>query len=292
MNKPQNTGSACDSGLPRSRPSASRAPDSSNRTAQRRLIQVMPFIDARSLGARRQGHAWPFDVAIRWSHAGRQVATDSVLITRVFASALRRAGYGVALDVPSRHAAGGRTVPPTVLMGRIWCFNFHTHASTLLEVDISISLLDGPTLETLWQVDFPVEDDLPFWIGLGCRPEEMTRTALREVEEAALLQFQSDPFRRAAGWPEADRGPAPAEAEPVHQVVIASSWTSTDQGHITAAAHESDPASSSNVGMAADKGEPMSRNSRQTSANRVDRLQTACLEGEPCEQARLGRSGP
>jgi len=192
------------------------------------------------------------------------VAAGSGLVTRVFANALRRAGYLAAIDASSGPTLGRSAVQHIVLVGRIWSFNFQTHASTLLEVDVSISLWDGPTAETLWRMDFPTEDDLPFWIGLGCKPEEMARAALREVEEAALLQFQSDPFRRAAGWPDAAGEPAPSEADTPHRIVAAPSWTGTDQGEITATAHESVPASGSAAGLAMGEGEPVSHNSHGT----------------------------
>jgi len=234
------------------------------RPAKHTAIQVRPFLDARSQGSHPQGHVRPFDPQILLSNARGPVAAGSGLVTRVFANALRRAGYHVAIDASSGTTLGGSAVQPIVLVGRIWSFNFQTHASTLLEVDVSISLWDGPTAETVWRMDFPAEDDLPFWIGLGCKPEEMAHAALREVEEAALLQFQSNPFRRAAGWPDAAGEPAPSEADTLHRIVAAPSWTATDQGEITATAHESMPASGSAAGPAMGEGELVSHNSHGT----------------------------
>jgi len=209
--------------------------------------------------------------------ARRTSAADGSRITGVFVNALRNAGHPVGSGVSGwLGAEDPPALPPAVLTGRIWSFEFRTDAVTLLQVDVSLALYDGRTLERLWRMDFPCEEGLPLWIGLGCKPEEAFDAALKEVEEVAALQFRSDPFYRAlhqaAGSPAAPVAKAAVLHEPQaghesqvgdparrclaglrtesgepglpdadHELVPGSSWTGTDEGRITATAHQSAP---------------------------------------------------
>ena len=128
---------------------------------------------------------------------------------------------------------------PVMLEGRIWRLQFQTGPAPTLELDLSLTLYDLQPSAILWKMDIPADGTLPFWIGLGCKPEEMVPAALEELEAAAMLHFRSEQFIRAIGGQVARRETASPDPGGSHKVVASTSWTTSEQGQITATAHES-----------------------------------------------------
>ncbi|MCU0772217.1 MAG: hypothetical protein MUE94_10690 [Verrucomicrobia bacterium] len=215
------------------------SPTTSAREPGPRLIQVLPFADGRrstpGLLSRRSEQQ---TLGSQPCDSSGILTVDRHLITDRFVKALQRAGHDVLLaPEPTGPAGSTGTTPSAVLEGRIWSFHFRTRPAPVLEVDVSLVLTDARQSAVLWQVDFPPDDSLPFWIGLGCPSEHLLSAALHDVETAAFEQFGSEAFCQAVGTqPKPVQRPASEES---HDIVLANSWTATDAGEITATARES-----------------------------------------------------
>jgi hypothetical protein len=216
---------------------------------QHRPIRVMLFSDCRRAAGNPPGCASVQAAEMDSHYAEGHLPVDRVLITRLFLRALQHAGYNTSPQPVGSAARRGNTSSPVVLEGRIWRMQLEERPTPILNVDISLTLSDSSTSMTLWSMDFPEDDLLPFWVGLGCPAEESVAIALGELEAAALVQFSSASFLEAVDGQEAVSEPQPTDAGGSHKVVSASSWTATDEGKITATAYES--GSSSNVSESA-----------------------------------------
>lgn len=202
-------------------------------------IRVRKFVD------HRQRHHRGFDRIV--CHASELTPTETAgieaidhrLITQLFARTLQRAGYDAELELDGAEASTRAPGGALVLDGHIWRFHFQTRPTTILELDLSLVVVNAQTLAVLWQLEVPDEDTLPFWVGLGCRPAEMLQAAMQEVEEAAFVEFASERFARAVSGSSKRLDPEALGPDMSHDVVAESSWTATDEGEITATAHES-----------------------------------------------------
>ena len=202
-------------------------------------MEVRPFSDPRWLDARAPGRILHSDVEPRLLNSTGSVRVHGCLVTRLIMTALRDAGYSVVSEIHGWGKPQPDTGPRAVLEGRIWSFEFLTNATTLLDVDLTLSLYGKQTAEMLWQSEFPDADGLPFWVGLGCKPEETIRTALQAVEEAARERFSSEHFAEVVGWDAEDAEQSRVRVDATHELVSEASWTGTDAGEISATAHES-----------------------------------------------------
>ena len=235
MNEPSAVPNASDSGANPVSPT-NRSSESPRRY---RSIRVILFSDCRSSLEQPLGQSSAQAAEIASHYAGGQLPVDRVLVTRLFIRALQHAGYDTSPQ-PVRSAARQGVGPgPVILQGRIWHMQFQERPTPILNVDLSLALTDSLTGGTLWSLDLPEDDSLPFWVGLGCRPDEAVAIALGELQAVALAQFSSasflealDPYETGLEAPSPDPGGT-------HKVVSAASWTATDEGQITATAYES-----------------------------------------------------
>lgn len=204
-----------------------------------RLIRVKLFTDHRRVSATG---LVPHEV--RDSQAdglGNAALFDRVQITRVFLNALQEAGYACRLETEeARQDATGATAGEFTLEGRIWRCQLDVRPVPLLDLDITLRLSGRQGAVGQWQMDFPEDQNLPLWMGLGCQPEQIVHAALKGVESSALEEFQSESFRAALGRL-SDHPADSTTAEAHHEIVEANSWTATDQGEITATAHAAEP---------------------------------------------------
>jgi hypothetical protein len=216
----------------------------------------MMFSDCRRAPENTHGHASLQAAEMDSHYAEGSLPVDRVLITRLFLRALQHAGYNTSPQPVGSAARRGDASSPVVLEGRIWRMQLEERPTPVLNVDISVALHDSSTSMTLWRTDFPEDDSLPFWVGLGCPAEESVAIALGELEAAALVQFSSASFLEAVDGREAVSETQPADTGGSHKVVSASSWTATDEGEITATAYESGSAAKTSEGAAVASPEP------------------------------------
>lgn len=247
MNKPPVAHEASSAGIPNAQARELRDGPTPLAGNSHQAIHVLMFSDHRHSEARfsRPSVLHPSEIA---SHYPKEkLPVDRLLITRLFISALQRAGHdpspepaGFALE---RSVASG----PVVLEGCIWKLHFETSPTPVLDLDLSLTLFALQPSTILWQADIPEVETLPFWIGLGCRPDEVVPAALADLEAAALIQFRSEQFLEAVeGRAVRKQAPSP-DPGGSHKVVAATSWTTSEQGDITATAHESGIAASADA---------------------------------------------
>jgi len=210
------------------------------------FVLVRPLEDRRPLRNRESGQALG-STAFKGSTWGAYPCPEEQLfITHLFVSALRFAGFDSAVYLGSGRPVHPTNAPLFLLEGQVWEFHFESEAGIpCLAVDLSLSLRDLNVSTLLWKSDFPTEEELPTWIGLGCGPEPLLDQALREVVDSAVRDFQSTEFTSAVGQPAGSKPPLPRTSEITHAIVTGSSWTGTEEGEIQATAHESAPLFSS-----------------------------------------------
>jgi hypothetical protein len=204
-------------------------------------ILVRPFVDHRRWGSHTFHRGGTPATETLFAGMPGDPAPDRDLISGLFVRALKQAGYDAVMAPVAMSTIHSVAAGCVVLEGQIWSFRFETRAAPVLEVDLSLQLRGGDGAEVLWQADFPEDNTVPLWIGLGCDPRDMAGAALKEVEAAVRQQFAARKFAESV------RQVVPLTSEPAsapvpddsHEVVAGSSWTGTDEGEIKATAHVS-----------------------------------------------------
>ena len=157
-------------------------------------IFVRPFVDHRRWGSHALHRSWTPAMESVFADTPGDPAPDRDLISRLFLMALKRAGYDAVMEPVAMSTMPNVEAGCVVLEGQLWSFRFETRAAPVLEVDLSLQLRGGDGAEVLWQSDFPEDNTVPLWIGLGCEPRDMVGAALKEVEEVARQQFAAPTF--------------------------------------------------------------------------------------------------